>query len=90
MKDTSPGSTGGADATSPEYSERRRDGWPLCPRCGEDELYSLAIPATIETIEACYACNWKRSGVSIGSATLRAAGDKTATERWNARKEHTR
>lgn len=25
----------------PEY---RRDGWPLCPRCGEDELASQEPP----------------------------------------------
>lgn len=23
------------------YTEYRADGWPLCPHCGEDELYSL-------------------------------------------------
>lgn len=37
----------------------RSDGWPLCPVCGEDELYSLAVPATVETIVGCYRCNWK-------------------------------
>lgn len=37
----------------------RADGWPYCPRCGEDELYSLANPATVETIVGCYRCNWK-------------------------------
>lgn len=34
----------------------RPDGWPLCPDCGDDELYSLAIPATAETICGCYRC----------------------------------
>lgn len=43
----------------PIYARRRRDGWPLCPRCGEDELYSLATPATIETICGCYRCGWR-------------------------------
>lgn len=41
------------------YLEYRRDGWPICPACGEDELYSLAVPATVETICGCYRCNWK-------------------------------
>lgn len=36
--------------------EWRKDGWPLCPLCGDDELYSLEIPATAETIRACYRC----------------------------------
>lgn len=26
-------------------SERRRDGWPLCPSCGEDELAVLETPS---------------------------------------------
>lgn len=38
------------------YIEFRENGWPLCPSCGEDELYSLADPATIETICGCYRC----------------------------------
>jgi len=28
----------------------------VCPICGDDELYSLAIPATVETIVGCYRC----------------------------------
>ena len=36
--------------------EYRPDGWPLCPNCGQDELYSLSIPPTIETIRGCYLC----------------------------------
>jgi len=53
--------------------EYRKDGWPLCPQCGEDELYSCAglIKAhdqgtasfTIEEAFAgefvCYRCNWR-------------------------------
>jgi hypothetical protein len=34
----------------------RADGWPLCPICGEDELYSLSIPANREEIHGCYRC----------------------------------
>jgi hypothetical protein len=41
-----------------EYPEVHKDGWPLCPRCGEDELYSLDIPATVESIRGCYNCEF--------------------------------
>lgn len=44
---------------SATYVAHRPDGWPLCPLCGEDELYSLAEPATIATIVGCYACGFK-------------------------------
>lgn len=50
------------------YKEFRPDGWPLCPRCGEDELYSLFLCADIDkkpTQEEliadglrCYSCHW--------------------------------
>lgn len=39
-----------------EYKRFRPDGWPFCPQCDEDELYSLAIPASVETICGCYRC----------------------------------
>ena len=53
-----------------KFSEFRDDGWPLCPRCGEDELYVLAnwpgsiderppLAWFIEHIDGCYRCNWK-------------------------------
>lgn len=35
---------------------RREDGWPRCPLCGDDELYSLDLPASIGTIAGCYRC----------------------------------
>jgi hypothetical protein len=41
-----------------EYPELREDGWPLCPRCGADELYSLDIAPTVETIRGCYNCEF--------------------------------
>ena len=51
------------------FSEYRADGWPYCPACGEDELYSLEIPATIETIQGCYKFGWTaeefRKGVKL-------------------------
>jgi hypothetical protein len=40
------------------YTEHRRDGWPLCPSCGEDELYSLAEEPSVESIRGCYRCAW--------------------------------
>lgn len=38
----------------------RSDGWPLCPKCGEDEAYSLAVPANPEKLDGCYLCGWSR------------------------------
>lgn len=52
------------------YAEFRQDGWPLCPNCGEDELYSQIMLAWTGTGErptmqecvdgemTCYKCNW--------------------------------
>lgn len=50
------------------YSAFRSDGWPLCPNCGADELWSSGIGEApdfkrnlaecIATIEGCYACDW--------------------------------
>jgi hypothetical protein len=52
------------------YKEFRKDGWPLCPQCGEDELYSHAMIAFFGTGEPpsvgeciaggmrCYRCDW--------------------------------
>lgn len=52
------------------YTEFRPDGWPLCPQCGEDELYSELMldylgegerPIVQDCIAgemACYYCNW--------------------------------
>jgi hypothetical protein len=55
-------------ADSP-YKEFRADGWPLCPVCEEDELYSHLMlgwtkdepPSVAECIAtgmACYRCGW--------------------------------
>ena len=46
-------------ATDPAYVRRRDDGWPLCPGCDEDELWSNSVPATEETIVSCLRCNWR-------------------------------
>lgn len=56
-------------AESP-YKEFRKDGWPLCPQCGEDELYSHlmlgwtdpdskpTVQECIDTGMKCYRCSW--------------------------------
>ena len=36
----------------------RQDGWPLCPRCGEDELMSLEIEPKPTDWLKCLACGW--------------------------------
>lgn len=51
------------------YTNYRADGWPLCPRCDEDELWGIAdvvfyprLPTMAEHlmyIRGCYRCNWK-------------------------------
>lgn len=49
--------------------EFRADGWPLCPRCGEDELWShtgmeppyapnIPLETYFESEFRCYRCNW--------------------------------
>jgi hypothetical protein len=50
------------------FTEYRPDGWPPCPDCGEDELYShlewmgrTEKPSMAEYIAAgmtCYHCSW--------------------------------
>lgn len=51
------------------------NGWPLCPCCNDDELYSLAMPAgSSSELDGCYAC-----GTSHGPM-LRALQRKDAEE----------
>lgn len=50
------------------YTEHRADGWPLCPQCGEDELWSRfawygddpkpPMQAWIGHGLRCYKCGW--------------------------------
>lgn len=57
------------------YVEFREDGWPLCPRCGLDELYTVAswpgidarppLEWFLEQIEGCYACDWKPGAPTV-------------------------
>jgi hypothetical protein len=58
-----------------QYREFRKDGWPFCPCCDEDELanpgFSVAFynehqrtPTVEEFLESgliCYLCNWHSS-----------------------------
>jgi hypothetical protein len=57
------------------YNEFREDGWPLCPRCGEDELWSLVMmrwmgegerPTVQQCIDGgmrCYLCSFDSTAV---------------------------
>lgn len=50
----------------------RADGWPLCPACGEDELWSRlywedvrpALSAFIAAGLRCYCCDWASEPVA--------------------------
>lgn len=55
---------------TPVY-EYRVDGWPLCPRCGADELFSGEIPAKPTDDLQCLACNW-RGAVPVKSDHCRS------------------
>lgn len=60
------------------YVKFRDDGWPLCPNCGEDDLWMTALDSTewglptpgdaesfaaaIKAIIGCYNCGWNPSG----------------------------
>lgn len=57
------------------YKEFRKDGWPYCPNCEEDELYSYLMlgwvkpePPTLEQCllhgMKCYRCSWESSGMN--------------------------
>ena len=50
-----------------QFMAFRQDGWPLCPRCGEDELWTpwnppLEADVTLDDYVGrqlrCYACQW--------------------------------
>ena len=62
-----------SDNDKPKYKEFRADGWPLCPCCGGDELYSMAMmkyagqglrgekPTLQKCLDGemhCYECDW--------------------------------
>ena len=43
----------------PVCAETRADGWPLCPRCFEDELMSQERYASPQDELNCLACGWE-------------------------------
>jgi hypothetical protein len=47
------------EVAQPLYNARRPDGWPLCPQCGTDNLWSPGVPATEASIVHCEACGWR-------------------------------
>lgn len=51
---------GGCSAAAREpISERRDDGWPLCPKCGNDELSNHNAPSELDGGPLfCLACHW--------------------------------
>ena len=62
--------------TAAAFKEYRKDGWPLCPQCEEDELYSYLMlgwtkdepPSIEDCIQAgmeCYRCSWKSLGRNV-------------------------
>jgi hypothetical protein len=54
------------------FTHYRKDGWPKCPRCGEDELYSLLhwdgagerppLEAYLCAGVKCYLCGFEYDG----------------------------
>lgn len=63
-----------------QFHEHRPDGWPLCPSCGEDELYSRFLPdlpmldagpedallkAYLESGVKCYRCGWESAEFKV-------------------------
>jgi hypothetical protein len=51
------------------FREFRRDGWPLCPRCGEDELGSRLV-ADLAELDFWGRLPWKPSDVEKGRVWL--------------------
>ena len=56
------------------YKEFREDGFPLCPSCGEDELYTLGkIPDDTDYANLyirCYVCNFDSLIASLNESGL--------------------
>lgn len=71
------------------YKRFRADGWPYCPRCDEDELYSLADPPTVQTICGCYRCGpWPITDPFAGSlADVPPASPTTTSTSSSARSD---
>jgi predicted RNA-binding Zn-ribbon protein involved in translation (DUF1610 family) len=88
MRDSAPSPQGRRNAfvTNPgeAYREFRKDGWPLCPGCGDDELWSNAVPASIETIVGCLNCGWKPGRCESAAADPQAKAASIAAGRRRA------
>lgn len=77
-----------------QYIEFRKDGWPLCPRCGEDELASRAhlnyfgvgeqptIADGIASGMVCYKCGWDSESIEDAIAKARDRWAAEQVERY--------
>jgi len=64
------------------YSLFRKDGWPFCPICEEDELYSIvmlnwndktpraSLQECLEKEMRCYACGWSSAKSALWPAGM--------------------
>jgi hypothetical protein len=67
--------------------EHRKDGWPFCPRCGEDELSSSEFPANATGVMVCLSCAWaghvpSKEDVKAGRAAMRINGRLRRFDTW--------
>lgn len=46
-------------ATEPAYVKHSEDGWPRCPGCGADALWSAEARADTALIVGCLHCDWQ-------------------------------
>lgn len=83
-----------------QYKEFRKDGWPLCPNCGEDELWSrltnwlnghqIAPEPTMDDYIndglQCYRCQWQSLEVRKPYVIKVAGLDKlkAALDKWTS------
>lgn len=77
----------------PRFTTYRTDGWPLCPQCDEDELYSHVClrwdgvsprPTLDESLAGdftCYVCGWS-SGPPVTLAEVAPARLAASGGRW--------
>jgi hypothetical protein len=77
------------------FTQWRPDGWPLCPHCGKDELWSdfwwdgtgvkPPVQRYIDAGLTCYRCGWQSAGlpsqesISTRTPTLQTVLTTTAT-----------
>ena len=76
------------------FSEFRDDGWPLCPNCGEDELYCpygtdffmhykrvIEVQEAIDLGLACYRCHSDFPGLPAAVKTLKKVTGRAIDEK---------